>query len=241
MPSMEPTPDLTHFFAIHRKMRIDTRRYVRALETATDADRSGRLRPLSRWAAGFLHELSEHHFVEDEYFFPDMQERVPSSAPILDGLAADHRLVDELLARWPVVARRLVDPNVPFDTARAEALAVGVELRDLLERHLEIEDRDILPLYWRHYSAADYAAVYERAVKNGKKKGLAFVVPWNVACLEGDARRALLDAAPLPLKMVWWVTRGRFARLERAAFDRITVDTSDLVQPARWAVAESPG
>lgn len=225
---MEPTPDITHFFAIHRKMRIDARRHVRALETATASDRAGRLVPLARWARGFAHELAEHHFVEDEHFFPDMRARVPSAAPILDGLDADHRLVDHLLGRWPIVARQLVDAKVSFAPALDEALEVATQLRDLLETHLEIEDRDILPLYWRHYSAEAYNEIYERAVKNGKKAGLGFVVPWNVACLDDEHRDALLATAPLPLKMVWWATRGRFARLERDAFAGVDIDISDL-------------
>jgi hemerythrin-like domain-containing protein len=226
---MEQTPDLTHYFAIHRKMRIDTRLYARAVETATEADRSGRLVPLARWAKGFLNELEEHHFVEDEYFFPDMRRRVPTSGPILDGLEHDHRIVDGLLERWPVVAQQLVDTRVPFATAKSDALDVAVALRDLLERHLQVEDDDILPLYWRHYTAAEYDAVYMQAVKNGRKKGLGFFVPWNVFCLEGEHRDALLAVAPLPLKVVWFATRRRFRRLEEGAFGGIAVDVSDLV------------
>ncbi|MCU1361672.1 MAG: hemerythrin [Ilumatobacteraceae bacterium] len=222
---MDNAPDISHFFAIHRKMRIDTRMYVRAIETATEADRHGRLRPLARWARGFQHELAEHHFVEDEYFFPDMRRRVPAVATVLDGLEADHQVVDGLLLRWPVVAAQLVDAAVPFERAQREALDVARCLRDLLERHLAVEDNDVLPLYWQHYSIDEYATVSEMAIKNGKKKGLTFFVPWNVACTEGAARKQLLDAAPIALKLVWYMTRGRFARLERDAFGGIHVDT----------------
>jgi len=227
---MNETPDLTHFFAIHRKMRIDTRRYARAIETAVaaDRDRGGRLEPLARWAKGFAHELDEHHFVEDTYFFPELRERIPSAGAALDELDADHRVVDDILSRWSTVAARLADRTAPFAAAQEEAAELATGLRDLLQRHLEIEDRDILPLYWRHYSAADFDALHQQAVNGGKKKGLSFVVPWNVYSLDQEHQQTLVRTAPLPLKVVWWATRGRFARLEAAAFTGIDVDVSDL-------------
>jgi hypothetical protein len=225
---MQNTPDLTHFFAIHRKMRIDTRRFARAVETATSDDRGGRLVPLRRWAKGFAFELDEHHFVEDTYFFPELRARIPSAQTFLDELDADHRVVDGILSRWTRVVGGLADRSVPFVSAKEEALAMAVTLRDLLHRHLDVEDRDILPLYWRHYSREEFDAVYQQAVNGGKKKGLSFVVPWNVECLEPADRATLIGRAPLPLKAVWWTTRGRFRRLETSAFAGIEVDVSDL-------------
>ena len=105
---------------------------------------------------------------------------------------------------------------------------MAITLRDLLQRHLDIEDDDILPLYTRHYTAAEYDVVYQRAVKNGKKTGLSFVIPWNVLCLDPEPRRELIAMAPLPLKLIWWATRRRFERLEAAAFDGVNVDLHDL-------------
>lgn len=228
MVNMHTPPDLTHFYAIHRKMRIDTRLFARAVETATADDRRGRLGPLARWAKGFAHELEEHHFVEDEFFFPELRERISTVGAVLDGLDADHRVVQDILSRWSRVAQALADSAVPFAAAQEEAMDIAVALRDLLARHLDVEDNDILPLYTRHYSAADYDVVYQRAVKNGKKTGLSFVVPWNVFCLEPEPRQDLIDLAPLPLKVVWWLTRGRFERLEAAAFAGVHVDVDDL-------------
>jgi hemerythrin-like domain-containing protein len=231
---MTNAPDLSHFFAIHRKMRIDTRQYARAVETATVEDRRGRLEPLARWAKGFAFELDEHHYVEDHFFFPELRERIPSVGLVLDDLDADHRVVEDLLGRWTAVATRLADPRAPFGPAKEEAVEVAIGMRDLLQGHLDVEDHDVLPLYWRHYSAADYDAVYQQAVKNGKKKGLSFVVPWNVSCLEPEAQQVLVGMAPLPLKVFWLATKGRFVRLESAAFDTVDVDLSDIEPvPAR--------
>ena len=94
----------THFLGIHRQMRLDTRRYVVAVETATPADRDGRLRPLATWAAGFGRELELHHTIEDTHYFPAMSERLPDVAAVLDGLSGDHHVVDGILDRWTEAA-----------------------------------------------------------------------------------------------------------------------------------------
>lgn len=227
-PPSPPSPpdgpdvaDISFFFAVHRHMRADLRRYAEAVADVTERDRdgrSGRTSALARWARGFVHELEEHHYVEDTFFFPDMRERVPAVAPVLDGLEADHRRLDGLLARWPRVSFDLADRSVPFGPAKLAAVGLAEELRDLLLVHLDIEDRDVLPLYWRHYSAAQYDAVFEQAVKNGKKSGLGFVVPWNVDCLDGEERTAFVAAAPLALRIVHRLVRPRYDRLVAAAF-----------------------
>ncbi|MEO8696614.1 MAG: hemerythrin domain-containing protein [Acidimicrobiales bacterium] len=227
------TPNLSFFFAIHRKMRSDTARYVRAVATATESDRQGRLSPLARWSKGFVHELEEHHFVEDTYFFPDLRNRVPVAGPILDRIVADHRALDELLGRWPAISARLTSAATPFMEAKQEAHAHAVAMHELLLDHLDVEDNDILPLFWRHYSAAEYDTVYERAVKNGKKRGLGFVIPWNVDCVDGDERAALMAVAPLPLKLLWYGTRRRYARLVADAFGAVVeAQTGDAPLPA---------
>ena len=135
------------FYAIHRKMRIDTRRYVIAVETATEADRSGRLVPLAKWAAGFGRELHLHHTVEDDHFFPALVERSPEAGEVLAGLEHDHEVVAGILKQWGPAARDLADPTVDFETAQAEVLALAVQLRDLLAEHLDIEDAQIVPRF----------------------------------------------------------------------------------------------
>jgi hemerythrin-like domain-containing protein len=225
---MEQTPDLTNYFAIHRKQVVDTRRYAAAVASAAESDRGGRLKPLARWAAGFAHELDHHHTVEDDIFFPDLRTRVASAGPVLDGLEADHVLVEGLLARWTPSARALADRRVPFGPAKDEALAVAVAVRDLLDRHLAVEDKDVLPLFWRHYTAAEYMALHERAVASQEKAGIAFTVPWFVSALDDEHVEEVRQTAPLPLKLLWYATRGRFARLERAALGGVEVDLADL-------------
>jgi len=229
---MESTPDISFFFAVHDHLRSDLRRYAEAVTSARPTDRPDRLRALARWSKGFVHELEEHHFVEDTYFFPDMRTKVPAVAPVLDRLEADHRKLDGLLAEWPRRVGDLADDSKAFEPARVEAVRHAEAVRDLLMVHLDVEDNDVLPLYWRHYTAEEYDVVFQKAVKKGKKTGLAFVVPWNVDNLEGAEREAFVAAAPAALRLVHRMVRPRYDRLVTAAFGVEDTEPRRLDEPS---------
>src|ERR1700712_5595644 len=122
---METTPDISFFFAVHNHMRADLHRYVDAVSAAVETDRAERLPALARWAKGFTHELEEHHYVEDTYFFPHMRVKVPAVAALLDRLESDHRRLDALLSGWPVVGAALSGPAVDFERAKADAVVMA--------------------------------------------------------------------------------------------------------------------
>ena len=206
------------FYAIHRKMRIDTRRYVIAVETATEADRAGRLIPLARWAAGFGRELHLHHTVEDDHFFPALVERSPEAAAILAGLEHDHEVVAGILKQWGPAARDLADPAVDFETARADVLELAVTLRDLLAVHLDIEDAEIVPRLDEVFTEAELEAIDARVKRSLPKRGLSFAVPWNVEALDPATRDELIRTAPFILRLLHRIHAPRFARLVDAAF-----------------------
>ncbi|MCU1371326.1 MAG: Hemerythrin cation binding domain protein [Ilumatobacteraceae bacterium] len=219
------TPDISFYFALHRHMRADLVRYVDTIEALTPADRATRLPALVRWVKGFVCELDEHHWSEDETFFPEMRARIPSVADVLDALDAEHKQMDVLLARWPGLIADLADRSQPFEPARSAALAMGRELTDLMTTHLDVEDNDILPMYWRHYTAAEYDAIQQTAIKKSKKKGFAFIAPWCVDSVEGAERKAFLAQVP-------WVMRA-FHRLVRPRYDRLIAAAYGPETPAR--------
>lgn len=212
------TPDLSFYLAVHRHMRSDLVRYVDTVAALTPADRSRRLPALVRWVKGFICELEEHHYVEDVVFFPEMQARIPAVADTIERLAKDHEDMDVLLARWPALIKALADPRAPFEPAKAAALAMGRELSSLLHSHLDIEDDDILPMYWRHYTVEEYDAIQKQAIKDGKKKGFSFVAPWSVESLQGAELEAFLAQVPVALKIFHRLVKPRYDRMIATAY-----------------------
>ena len=76
----------------------------------------------------------------------------------------------------------------------------------------------MLPLFWRHYTAAEYDVVVQQAVKKGKKAGLWFVAPFTVDCYpEGPDRDAFLASVPGVLRLLHRLVRPRYDRLVAAA------------------------
>ncbi len=228
---MDDQPDLSFYFAIHQAQRDALDRYRDAVSTLIESERIDRGKALARWAKGFTLELEEHHYVEDAFFFPSLRSKVASAGATIDGLEADHRHLDELLARWPSIAKALADPNVPFPHAKASATTFAEDLHDFIDGHLTVEDQDVLPLFWRHYSAQDYDVVFQQAVKKGKKAGLWFVAPFTVDCYaEGPDRDAFLASVPGVLRLLH--------RLVRPGYDRLVAKALGPA-PARQAPATS--
>jgi hemerythrin-like domain-containing protein len=218
----EPTSghaDLSFYFAIHQAQRDALVRYRDAVSTLAEVDRVERGKALAKWAKGFVFALEEHHYAEDTFFFPSLKEKVPSAGQVIDELESQHRHLDDLLERWPGVAAALADPKVTFLPARAEATAFAQELCDFLHDHLAIEDDDVLPLFWRHYSAVEYDAVQDEAIKKSKKAGMWFIAPFTVDCFaEGDERDAFLASVPGILRLLHRIVRPRYDRLATNAF-----------------------
>ncbi len=221
---METQPDLTFYFAVHQAQRDAVHRYRGAVAALTEPERTGRGRALQRWAKGFALELDEHHYAEDRFFFPSLRAKVATATATIDALEADHRRLDELLARWQFVARDLADPSAPFAGAHAAATNVAGQLHDLLDRHLGVEDQDVLPLFWRHYTASEYDAVVARAVRKSKKAGMWFVAPFTVDCYPaGPERDAFVASVPAVLRLLHRIVRPGYDRLVAQALGDVPV------------------
>ncbi len=144
---------------------------------------------------------------------------MPAARGTLDRLDADHRELDELLERWLAAATTVAGGDTPFAIARGKLRDTSMALRDHLVTHLAVEDADVIPLFVRHYSAAEFDAVQGAAMRAARRQGVTFYVPWVVDALQGEARERLLADAPLPLKLVWRATRRRYAWLVSTVFD----------------------
>jgi hemerythrin-like domain-containing protein len=101
----------------------------------------------------------QHHADEEDDLFPALLEALPGSDPVCvrdltDSLAAEHR---ELEARWARV--RAVLERVAAGDAATLASADVEALVGLYERHIEREERELLPMAARLLSDAELDAV----------------------------------------------------------------------------------
>jgi hemerythrin-like domain-containing protein len=127
----------TAFLMSHHGFRRDLARFALALERLVGGDQDGAAALREQWQ-GFHEKLHGHHMAEDNGIFPGMKTEVPALAPIIDGLAADHRQLDQLLA-----AADRAFAGLPGTTA--DAKDVIAQVRQLLDRHLPIEEARLVP------------------------------------------------------------------------------------------------
>ncbi len=211
-------PDLAGYRGIHQTLRAANDQLVAGLQALPPTTaRPTTAKALQRWFAGYRGELLGHHEIEDDLLFPALAERVPAFADYAADLGVDHHRTDELLDAITADLDRLV-AGTSWVEARMAAIADATELRDLLDRHLDGEDRDILPMFERHFGAEEWDRLDEAALASVPVRQALFTVPWFMATAAPEDAARTYSVAPLPLKVVWRLTRRRYARLEAVAF-----------------------
>jgi hemerythrin-like domain-containing protein len=205
---------------VHTALRRGTHALAVAAAGLDPAD-DRRVRAFARYWKGFAGEVLAHHTIEDDICFPALVERVPPAAELIGRTDADHHRLDELMtavgAGVADLAARRPAPTVAADLA---------ELDDLMERHLDFEDADILPLFERHFSAEEYEELDARAAKAlGITKQAAFTVPFVAAMIDAEDFERVFGDAPFAFRVLHVLTRGRYARLADRALGPVRVTT----------------
>ena len=135
----------------------------------------------------------------------------------LEAMEAEHAEIDPLLRACAEGFARLVDH--PDDDARA-ALAVRlVAARDSLGRHLAHEETDAIAILQRVMTPADWEALDEQFFKKSLSLRLVVrLVPWAAYGVPREVLARVFAEADPGFKLVWLVTRRRFARREERVF-----------------------
>lgn len=208
---MYETPDLTRYQLAHDAMRSSARQLAGALATMDPTD-GPRVRALRWWCDGFIGELHAHHTVEDELFFPALASRVPTFAAEQDAvLAAEHVELDAIMGALQQAVRGMAQ-GLDVAGHHATAATSAEALADFLDHHLGIEDADVLPLFARHFTVEEYQRLDDQSLKSIGPRQLLFTVPWAVCAGDPETRAQVLAEAPAPIRVIWALTRRRYAR-----------------------------
>ena len=211
-PVRTQAADTADYLAIHNMIRRSTRALAIAASSVGTLDRR-RAIALDRYWQGYAGELHAHHTIEDEIFMPALIERVPSVAPHIARVDADHHELDALIEAG----------NAAFAALRSGSTgdAVGEimwQLDRLMCEHLDFEDDDIVPLFGRHFDQDEYDAMHARALKVvGVGRQALFTVPFIAHWMDDATWAEMYDGAPMPLKVIYRMTRRRHARLTHIA------------------------
>jgi hemerythrin-like domain-containing protein len=213
--SPDLTPDLTDYRVIHHALRTAPHRMAAALAEFEGGDRV-QARALLKYWVGYAGEVFAHHTIEDEIFFPRLVERVPIAGQHLAQVEADHHHLDRLMG---ACHRALTE--LARTTSEGSAFEAAIRMRELathMDQHLDFEDELLVPLFGLHFSAAEYEAMHEAAMKHlGIGKQAAYTVPFVMYWAEPADRDHLIAGAPAIMRVLWKLTRGGHARLTSRA------------------------
>lgn len=117
------------------------REELAALREDVDAYLDGGARPreLRAHCLTFCSALNRHHTGEDDGAFPELAERFPELAPVLDELRRDHRLVEDSFQRLEALLGGLGRKTDPVEV-RSELDSLAA----LMETHFVYEEKRIV-------------------------------------------------------------------------------------------------
>ena len=179
--------DLGAMYLMHWGFRRDLAGFTAAVPVTPIGDRRAWAR-LSRRFGLFADVLHKHHTGEDAGLWPLLAERGADRA-VLDGLEAEHAVIDPLLAQCRAGLGALTAGRA--GTADRDALAARMaELRDALSGHLAHEEADGMAEVQAHLTQADWEWLdREHFAPQYRPRDVVPTLGWVMAGLPAEAEQ----------------------------------------------------
>jgi hypothetical protein len=166
----EPHADIRLYLVVHQSLRLTLDRFVNASERL-DAQTLADVIP-DRWAV-LERGLHNHHEHEDRDFFPMIAAASPDQLPLITQLETEHQELIALLQAVDTAIDALV--HDPTDRTRATVHHTIAAVRDTLVPHLDVEDRQLLPVAAATVDGKQWDEVSEVALRSTPKADMPIV------------------------------------------------------------------
>jgi hypothetical protein len=191
--SPQTQPDLSGFLMGHRGFRAEFGRLATAARQVRDDEHAALIDDQIDLV---MHLLHHHHTGEDTAIWPRLVTRVPAATPALARLESQHEEMDPLF-------EAVTDRTRPV-AARADDLE---RLHEVLNAHLDEEERVAVPLILEHFSAAEWSADGEEIMASLDRKRLPLIFGWLGSVSTAEQRKqALRDVPRIPkvlFRLIW--------------------------------------
>jgi hypothetical protein len=132
-------------------------------------------------------------------------------------MEAEHSEIDPMLEASSAAYRTLALTG--DEQVRADLAATLKEAVESLGRHLAHEESEAIALIQKYLTAKEWAAIEEANFRKGTAPTfMVAIIPWIMHELPIGTQARLVADAPLPMRVIWRLTRGGFARRERMTF-----------------------
>jgi hemerythrin-like domain-containing protein len=203
---LDSTPNVNEMRVIHRVFRRELAALPDAIRQVSDGDRR-RARVVGGHVQLILAGLHMHHLGEDAELWPRLLDRAAPSADLIRTMEQQHGRVEAGLGELrPSLEQWIRTASTVHGEWVAELLT---KLRGDLVEHLDLEEREILPLVERHITAAEWSKLGE----HGKDSMSARQLPLMFGAIMEDAdekeRAELLATLPAPIRLLMRGVGGR--------------------------------
>ena len=208
--------DMYLMYLMHHAFRRDLAAFA-AVAPHTPVEDTATWQALAdRWAL-FAEALHHHHEGEDAWLWPALLDRADAEdRQTLLAMEAEHEQIDPLLTAAAAGFTRLA---AGADEDVRAGLAVRlVAARECLGRHLAREETDAMRVLQAHFRQEDWDAIDERFKEGITFSKIVTLVPWALHEVPTVALPDLFARTGAAHKVIWRLTRRRFARAEARAF-----------------------
>jgi hypothetical protein len=199
MTTAHQAPDLSGFLMAHRGFRAEFGRLA-AVARAPRDDAHAAL--IDDQIDLVLHVLHHHHTAEDTVIWPLILGRSPDAHDALARLEDQHEDMDPLFTA-------VADRTRPVAERSADLQA----LHEMLNAHLDEEERAAVPLILRHIDRSEWAADGKNVQKALGRRRLPLIFGWLASTSTREQQEAALRDVP-------WLPRMLFRRVWGPAYAR---------------------
>lgn len=199
VPVTDQRPNVHEMVVIHRVFRREFSALPRLVRRVTEGD-TARAGLVAEHLALILDGLHMHHTGEDAVLWPLLQVRAAPSTALVETMQRQHEVVD---ARTEEV-RTLAGAWAEAPTALGgEQLAQLVEgMAAALFEHLDLEEREILPLVAQHITVEEWQSLGEHGRDAMSLKQLPLMFGAILEDADADERAEMLAQLPVPVRLV---------------------------------------
>ncbi len=213
--------DMMMMYLMHHAFRRDLGRFATAVPHTPVDDGATWAALAERWGrfAGILHH---HHSGEDAGIWPFLLERADDDErATLLAMEAEHDKIDPQLASCEQLLAALAGTGaVERERLKAQLSVRLAETRELLDHHLRHEESEAMVVLQRHMTPEDWERIEAEHFGEDKKdlRYMAYVCNWISEELSPAVMDETFAKVGQGLRVVLWLGRRGFRRLERRAF-----------------------
>jgi hypothetical protein len=194
----EQRPDINEMVVIHRVFRREFAAIPRLVRDAVDDP--DRARVVGGHVRLMLAGLTLHHTGEDEVLWPLLLQRAAPSTGLVETMQRQHERVDEYAGHVDLVLQEwLTHPTA----IKGEQVARAVErFAGVLLEHLDLEEREILPLVQAHITVAEWDSLGDHGKEAMSPRQLPLMFGAILEDATADERARMLAHLPGPVRLL---------------------------------------